>query len=358
MLGLVRCTVFTDMSTPSAQFVRHETGASFLRARSICGLVITSLLLLVGLPAPALAGQAGAARGWLDKMAAAVEQRNYIATFVYRNGNALQSMQVIHRYDQDGEKERMVSLTGAPREVVRDGRIVTCILPDDRTVLVVQSRSRREDRISLFNPAATFEKYYSLTTKPGTRVAGRPTQIVEVEPRDVYRYGYRLALDIETGLPLKSELVGERGQALEQIVYTNIELPAEIPDELLQLATKADGFTWYRDTNIAPANASPPEAQQQWRVNWLPLGFEPSAGSKEHRAVNPGAVQHLVYSDGLATLSVFIENLPAGSESLEGIARMGAVSAFGRVVDGVQITVVGEIPTRTALHVGQSVLRK
>jgi sigma-E factor negative regulatory protein RseB len=295
------------------------------------------------------------ARDWLEKMANAVQSLNYDGTFVYRTGDRIESMRIIHRAGPDDERERMVSLTGAPREVLRDSEKVVCILPDSQSVVVAKSRPRRV-ALRTFDPEEGFAAYYRLSSRSGERVAGRETMMVTVDAVDEFRYGFRLWLDRVTGLLLKSELIGEANQALEQIMYTGIKLPAQIPDELLEPAISGEGFTWYRDD---PAiTTSEPESNDEWSVGWLPAGFEMSDRVYNPPGVSRMPVEHLVYSDGLASLSVFIERLDTAAERLEGRSSMGAMNAYGSVIDSFQVTVVGEVPGVTVERVGKSVNRR
>lgn len=289
---------------------------------------------------------------WLEKMAQAAHTLNYDGTFVYRNGDRIESMRIIHRASPDGGRERMYSLTGAAREVLRDSKKVICILPDNRSVVVAKSRPRSV-ALRVLDPEEGFAKHYLLSMREGERVAARNTVKILVNPRDDYRYGYRLWLDRVTGLLLKSELVGDSGRALEQIVYTDLKLPADIPDALLEPAISGEGFTWYRDD--ASQDYSPPDSGNDWSVGWLPEGFHMSDRVFDPTSLSRMPVEHLVYSDGLASLSVFIETLGSASERLEGHSNMGAINAYGRVLGDFQITVVGEVPSITVERVADSV---
>lgn len=292
---------------------------------------------------------------WLEKMARASQSLNYDGTFVYRNGDRMESMRIIHRAAPGGERERMFSLTGAAREVLRDSEKVTCILPDNQSVVVTKSRPRSVT-LRVFDPRDGFAKHYELSSQPGERVAGRKTALIKVKPKDEYRYGYRLWLDRVTGLLLKSELVGDAGRALEQIVYTDIKMPATIPDELLEPAISGDGFTWYTDNDpLTPAAMSTAEP---WSVGWLPDGFDISERVVDPTSLSRMPMEHLVYSDGLASISVFIERLTSATEGINGHSNMGAINAYGRVEDDYQITVVGEVPSITVERVADSVERR
>ena len=284
---------------------------------------------------------------WLEKMSHATRTINYDGTFVYRIGDALQTMRVLHRVDDDGEKERLVSLTGLTREVLRENSEVTCLLPDERAVRVGKRPPRALNRGLDFN--ANFANNYHLSMAPGGIVAGRSSKLVILQPRDDFRYGYRIALDEESALLLKLELLGSRGVPREQIVYTSLRVNVEIPDELLQPAISSEGYELIADTtSVAEAGAS------VWYVTWLPDGFELYERSAMADAGH-AHFEHQVYSDGLASFSVFIEQMGEIGKPLRGVSTMGAVSAFGRVVDAHQVTVVGEVPVRTVERVGEYV---
>jgi sigma-E factor negative regulatory protein RseB len=291
----------------------------------------------------------------LDRMARAAQTLNYDGTFVYRNGATMQSMRIIHRSGSDGERERLVALSGAAREVIRDRERVTCILPDRQSVVVAKSRPRQFPHSKLFESGSGFARFYALSVERGERIAGRHTKLVNVVPHDRFRYGYRLWMDRDTDLLLKSELVDEQGEIIEQLVYTNIELPESISDELLEPQISGAGYTWYRDEQAAPAKA---KGEPSWYPGWLPDGFELRDHARDSILSSRESVEHLVFSDGLASVSVFIERLDEASEPLAGLDSMGAVNAFGAMVGDLQITVVGEVPATTVERVAASIARR
>ena len=329
-----------NSSAIEAHFFRFVTGALFAMA---------------SLAVQAATVTEDSAHQLLSKMAEAVRSLNYDGTFVYRNGDRMESMRIIHRASPGEERERMFSLTGAAREVLRDKDKVTCILPDNQSVVVAKSRPRSVT-LKVFDPQEGFSNFYRLSTHAGYRVAGRETAMVSVQPIDEFRYGYRLWLDRLTGLLLKSELVSERGSALEQIVYTNIRLPAHIPDSLLTPAISGEGFTWYTDDG--PMRQTAVESADQWTVAWVPTGFKMSEWAFDPSSVSRKPVEHVIYTDGLASMSVFIEHLDDARERLEGPSNMGAINAYGSVIGDFQVTVVGEVPAVTVEKVGKSVSRR
>ena len=318
--------------------------------------------LAAGAAAPQAADEQQEIRGLLDRMVRASRTLDYVGTFVYRNGSTIQSMKIIHRADADGSRERLVALSGAAREVIRDGRHVTCILPDDRTVVVARRRPGRPYP----SPASGSEvaigpdvaALYSLSSAGAERVADREATVIDVRPKDRYRYGLRLAVDRETGLLLKSELLDDGMTALEQIVYTHLELPESIPDEALEPRISDAGFMRY-ETEAAEGGGDGSTARiQEWTIGWLPAGFRMT--NESHGPIRPGhdPVDHRVYGDGLASLSIFIERELDEGGRFEGPSSVGAVNAFGRIVDGFQLSVVGEVPGITVERVAASILKR
>ena len=307
---------------------------------------------------PCAADDTREVRELLDRMVRASHTLDYVGTFVYRNGSTIQSMKVIHRADPEGSRERLVALSGAAREVIRDGEQVICILPDDRAVVVSRRRPGHPYASTAFDPGVAFDaaigEFYVLAIDGAERVADREAVVLGVRPKDPYRYGLRLAVDRGTSLLLKLELLDEDSTVLEQIVYTNLELPGSIPDEALEPRISDAGFTRY-ETGV-PGDARRARTQD-WTIGWLPAGFTMTDAS--YRPIQPGreAVDHRVYSDGLASLSVFIEPAPDAGDRIEGLSSVGAVNAFSRVIGEYQLSVVGEVPAIAVERVAASIGR-
>ena len=316
----------------------------------------------VACAAPAAAGAGAEARGWLDRMVRASRSLDYVGTFVYRNGSLIQSMKIIHRADPDGSRERLVALSGAAREVIRDGRRVTCILPDDQAVVITKRRPFDLYLSAMSGPEPAIgpdvAEHYVLSSGGVERVAGREAAMIDVRPKDRYRYGYRFAADRQTGLLLKSELFGDGGAVLEQIVYTHLELPDSIPDEALEPRISHTGFTRYEAVASSGAGHGPGVRTGEWEIGWLPVGFRMT--DESYDPVRPGGdpVDHRVYGDGLVSFSIFIERVLDAGERHEGRSSVGAVNAFSRIIDGFQASVVGEVPGITVEKVAASIARR
>ena len=304
----------------------------------------------------AVAGQTFAednARRWLDNMSSALRSLNYDGTFVYLHDGKLEAMRVVHQTGSHGNKERLVSLTGSPREVLRDDKAVTCIMADSKSVMVGQSRPAQpfptvpEDLDNL-------SRYYQLQEAGDDRIAGHMTRIITITPRDRFRYGYRFWIDTGSHMLLKSDLTGVDGKAIEQVMFTRLKISDSIPAVALQPSLTGDGYNWTRqDTDSRGMTAAP--GRPAWLVKRLPAGFEMT--DFQHQRMRKGGplAEHLVFRDGLATLSVYIEKLNPDDEAYQGLSSMGAMNAFGAVVDGHQITVVGEVPPATVQMVAAAV---
>jgi sigma-E factor negative regulatory protein RseB len=175
---------------------------------------------------------------------------------------------------------------------------------------------------------------------------------MHIKPRDAYRYGYLLWADEASGLLLKASLLDERGGVVEQYMFTQVNIGKPISESDLKPQYPTSGIVWQRAGDTAPTPTA-----GKWTAEQLPAGFTLSVRLMRMLPARKQPVEHLVYSDGLAVVSVFIEQTGNGDESnaLSGLTHMGAVHAFGKVVDGHQVTVVGEAPALTVDMIGGSV---
>jgi sigma-E factor negative regulatory protein RseB len=298
---------------------------------------------------------ANPAYDWLMKMNQATRELTYDGTFVYQHGEQLEAMRIIHRVDQGSVNERLVSLNGAAREVIRDDRQVMCYLPDRRSV-VVEHRLGREKSFPAIVPEQVLELNENYLIKLGGagRVAGRETQLVVIKPRDRFRYGYHLWADKRTGLLLKADLVDHTANVLEQFMFAQVVIGGTIDAADLNPAVAAEGLEWYWGSSM---EAAPSNLSSTWKAKQLPTGFMLMNRVVRRNPKRSNPVEHLVYSDGLAAVSVFIEKMDGKAKpAMKGASRMGAVHAYGNVVSGHQIIVVGEVPEATVQLVGKSMV--
>ncbi|HEB58356.1 MAG TPA: hypothetical protein ENJ01_03965 [Gammaproteobacteria bacterium] len=299
------------------------------------------------------------AQALLERMFRASSMHSYQGTFVYTRNNAMHAMSIYHSAGPSGIRERIVSMDGSGREVIRDNDLVTCYLPDRRSVVVEKARPSSDQFPPQF-PTRIDEllPFYDFSVVPECRerVANRTTSKIMVTPRDEFRYGYRLWIDKETGLLLKTKLLGAGDVAVEQFMYTSIQYMPKLPDDLLKPTIDGAGFNWVRsDENGAELHMGP---QKEWGFTELPPGFRMEMHTAHHPVDERMSTEHLLLSDGLASISVFISRHDGKGEELMGGSRMGAVNAYGRVVDGYHVTAVGEVPQAAVRMVAESIVRK
>lgn len=319
---------------------------------SPCRLLAAALLLVTTVAMADDAGREVDAQRWLERMVEAVRSETYEGVFVYRYRGKLESMRILHRVHDGAEQERLYALSGSPREVIRKGAKVTCVLPEVRSVVVDRRRSRNPLADVVPMDVETLKRSYRFSVLGDGRVAGRDAVRIAIEPADEYRYGYRLWVDRESRLLLRADLVGSDGEAVEQLMFTDIQIRDSLPTEAFDQTVKGDGFTWYHHDE----EARPASGESMWAITQLPPGF--SLGAREWRGGGDApAAEHHLYTDGLATVSVYVE--PSNSANgFAGTSSMGAVSAFGRVVEGHQTVVVGEVPVQTVRMIGRGIERR
>jgi sigma-E factor negative regulatory protein RseB len=309
-----------------------------------------SLLGAMLIVAAGAGAQEDDASGWIARMNDAVEQLNYRGRYVHVQGEEAETLYIVHAYDNGHVSERLLSLDGAGREIVRDGDIVRCILPDRETVLLESGRTPSPLSV-LSNYSDTVAANYSFQLHKTARIADRRTRIVSIMPRDKLRYGYRLWLDDETAMPLKSQLIDENDEIVEQVFFTDIEIKIPIRPAELEPTINDEGFTLVSDRPLADPAASEPVSLT---ADDLPPGFSLSVASRGSMAGSRYPVDHLVFSDGLATVSVFVEDRKSSREIAAGHSRLGTANAFSTSFQGRRVTAVGEVPQRTVESIARS----
>ena len=294
------------------------------------------------------------AREWLARMNRAVEEVNYEGTFVHVYGNKSETMNIVHRNHHGQISERLRSRDGAGREIIREEDVVRVILPEQRMVLIEPRRDASELVSALPSYCAELEPHYEFTLGAGTRVANRPVHVLAITPSDEYRYGYALYLDRETAMPLKSLLLNEHGEVIEQIVFTQIQISDFIPASALHPEIDTEGFQFLRAEPQADDGDAVVEVSPSWRASMLPPGFRLSAATQSAIAGSDYPVSHLVYSDCLATVSVFIEDPNTNADMGEGFSSVGPMNAYSRKLNGRSATVIGEVPPQVVRSIALS----
>lgn len=345
----------------------HQIGRRKGWQQSLFQVCLCALLLLTGFKAVAaiadnpesktlssssqLSGEA-----WLERMAVAMQTQSYRGVFVYSRGDISSSMKVIHRYKDGEDREKLVQLDGEMGEILRTGDEVVCVLPGNRVVSLEQSIPSGPFAGAFARTLMPKKEHYLITVEGQDRIAGHQAVKVAVMAKDSYRYNYLLWLEKESGLLLKSALIDTNGEVLEQFHYTSLELAENISDAELDPNNIGDVYSHESLPSIQTSNDWP--AKMEWRLDWLPDGFMPvNKGLSGQGIVSSSNVQ--VFTDGLASFSVFIEK-PSEGNMPEGVSVIGATVAYAHRLKwrehDYMVTVIGEVPIAAAMKIAEQVV--
>lgn len=315
--------------------------------------VAVGLSLSTGsLPAAGVDGNNDPAR-WLERMSTAMSQMSYQGTFVYVQGEEVVTMRITHVVDDGGARERLVSMSGAQREILRDPTGVRWVLGDDNSVLQDQAFSRSFFPQLPTSPQDQAGRSYTLKLGGRGRIAGQSVRNLEILPNDDFRYGYSLWLEEQSALLLKWQLIDHAGKTLAKLMFTDIRMGSEVDPDELNSNSQLKKFRTVESR--LPAGRGLAQAVPHWRPARLPPGFELTS----HRFFGPkedGLYEHLVYSDGLAAVSIYVESTVGEAGRDGNISRLGTTHAFSRSADGVVITVIGDVPAATVQLIGDAVV--
>lgn len=293
------------------------------------------------------------ALAWLTRMSRAMQMSNFTGNFVYLHNGQVESLQVSHYADRQGEYERLVHLNGNAREVIRNNDVVTCVFPEEG-VVIVEKRGGSSYLPAVISPGnlSTISNVYRFSLGREERVAGQLARMIEVIPRDNFRYGYRIWVNVRNGLLMRSDLLDERGVIVEQILFTDIQLVTPIPRSRLQPSVDTRNFTWYRHDQVHPVKDA---GRNEWSVRSLPDGF---AVSEYHTRVLPQSkalVRHIIISDGMASISLYIQRTDENSRRRTGNQRIGGMNVYTSLNNGYQFTVMGDAPLPTVKRISDAV---
>lgn len=269
---------------------------------------------------------------WLDRIGPALAEQDYQGTLVTVSGGRIETMGVFHAYDNGRERMRLVALTGLHREVIRDDQMVMCIGTGIDPVGYDSDPAGRWNPAGQFAQAGKLDSYRATLGKLG-RVAAREAQVVNLQPRDSWRYGYRLWLDTRTGLPLRIALLGDDDSPMEQMAFTELSVGQKPDAADLQPSTR-------QGLQRVQTLGSGKQDDPGWRVDSPPPGF------RLRGARRLGASVQLLYSDGLANVSVYIEPVP-GNRRAQSTMQRGAVNAYSLWQGPRHVVAIGKVPAAT-----------
>jgi len=291
---------------------------------------------------------------WLQKIAKVARGLNYSGTFVYHYGSQVETSRIWHFVDASGEFEKLEVLDGPAREVIRTNDEVRCYYPEIKTVKVEKRRAKPFPAL-LPDQLASLSEYYNIRLGDKERVAGREAQLLVLEPTDGLRYGHRFWADLETGLLLKARMINERKEAVEQFAFTQVTIGGAVDKQELKPKYDVQVSGWSLDSS---GLAEPVSSDTGWVVGSYPAGFRKIMETRRTLPGRSTPVSHIVYSDGLAAISVFIEPLAANARAVQGVSQQGAINVYSLLVAGHKVTVLGEAPSETVVRMGKSVSEK
>ena len=329
-------------------------------------LIVAAALLAA--PLSGRAEQPAAASEWLVKAAQAARTGSYEGVIVYRGDNVLETFRVTHRYANGSERERIQSMTGEVREILKQNEKLTCLLPKDRRLTTRRANSPTGLFLSITpHRLKQIDDVYELRELGLARVAGRLCRGIAIAPRDAFRYGYEVWADADSAVPLKLSLVSPEGNLLEQMFFTEVQFPEQIPDSAFESTLPIDEVRESSENAVdalAEAHELEPVADGnevesveagQSTFSKLPPGFR--VVRRRLQASPAGAREHVILSDGMAAVSVYrslSRDDNAGKRRAPRLDRMGPLHAYRLQLGAMQITVVGEAPGRTIRMIGDN----
>ena len=301
------------------------------------------LLVLIGISGTVAAGNSRQAREWLERMTTAMSQMSYQGTFVYVRDGLVETMRITHVTDETGVRERLYSVSGPHREVIRDQNGVRCILDDSASVedgQVIAGSYFPELPLSIIDSGTSG---YRLETGGQARIAGYTARRVSISPADSFRYGYDFWLEEQTGLLLKWVLLDARHKPLAKLMFTDFAMGSAINEDELESDSSAEDFVELKTFSLGKPRM--PQFSPRWQPAKLPPGFQLASHSQKTGV--DGIYEHMVYSDGLAAVSVYVEQQDSGAAIKSGLSQLGTNNAYTRKRGDLRITVIGEVPAIT-----------
>jgi sigma-E factor negative regulatory protein RseB len=315
---------------------------------------ILLLVVLTSFSTLAIANNPNQAREWLERMVDAMQQMTYQGTFVYMRGSDdVETMRITHLADESGVRERLYSVSGPHREVIRDREGVRCMLEDTASVAEDQAVVNSYFPEVPLSVIDNEDSGYRLETGGMARIAGHSARRVSISPADSYRYGYDFWLEQNTGLLLKWVLLDSRQKPLAKLMFTDFTIGPEINLDEVEPGSKEQDYV--QMMTMGPEKSVVAPGTPRWQPASLPPGFQLSAHNR--KTGMDEVYEHLVYSDGLAAVSVYVEQKDKGVATKSGVSRLGTNHAFVRNQGALRITVIGEVPVVTVKTIGNEMAR-
>lgn len=295
---------------------------------------------------------------WLMRMHEGSRRRAYVGTFVVSAGGNMASARIWHVCDGEQQIERVESLTGAPRSTFRRNDQVITFLPDSRIAV-----AERRESLGLFpnllqSADSSIGQFYQVRATGRERVAGFEADVVQLRPEDNLRFGYRVWTEKKTGLVIKLQTLDGEGRVLEQAAFSELQLDVPVSmSKLTRMMGNTEGYQIQK-----PEMVKTTAAAEGWELKTAVPGFKPMSCYK--RTVGTaGETRHentvqWIFSDGLASVSLFVEAFDPRRHGQPGSLAMGATHTLTRRMGDWWLTAVGEVPLHTLTVFAQGLERK
>lgn len=291
---------------------------------------------------------------WLKTIAFASHQTDYSGVFVYQHDNRVETSRIIHIYEPDSEYEKLESLDGPKREIIRHHGQIWSYVSHKMVQLDSHQTSGRFPFLLPDQLSALSSNYQAM--EAGTdRVAGYNAQIILLQPSDNLRYSYKIWAHADSGLLLKAAVLGDRKQVIEQYAFTQLQIGRNIDRSWISRNNSSSGSAQANLLRQTPSSTTSDAITSGWVVDALPSGFKKIKEILRPMHDKHAPVTQIVFSDGLSAISIFIEPADDNENDSGRLSSQGAMNLHHKVLDKNLITVVGEVPPRTVLQVLESV---
>jgi sigma-E factor negative regulatory protein RseB len=283
----------------------------------------------------------------LQQMQLAMATLNYAGTIAFMENGQLDIMKYFHAAKEGVEQERLMSLNSPMREVIRDSGTVSCTFKDSHKKIVNHRPVSQSFIIDLPKNLSRLAHWYEILISGEESVAMRPALVVDIQPRDNFRYSRRVWLDKETNLPLKVEVYGAEGRTLEQVVFTDLAVVEQIPFVNQHQQNETSEVQHIHQMHSEPFD------QASFELENLPAGFEKVFFTRMSMHKSGKPVDHLLLSDGFSSISIYLDD--HGEDIQEGLHSVGSVHSYTRFFHDRQATVMGEVPASTVQFVAKGI---
>lgn len=282
---------------------------------------------------------------WLQRLSHSMKTLNFDTSFVIVRNNRAEPYRWLHGIENNRELELITLLNGPRKEAIRIDNVVSYFESDHSPYSVNNNSISGPIPAALFGNIEKLQLIYDFIGVGKSRILGRPAQLVRLESKDKQRFGYWLWLDIESGLLLKAAVISRKGELLEQIQFTHLMITEQSNDVLTQITSAKFPEPHMLNTT---------EVKLPWQVNWLPEGFELIKTSKRTIQKVDGQVETLMFNDGLVDVSVYVIASDDPPRQVT-VNQTGATVLLSSLREGYEITVVGQVPAKTAANIAQSI---